>query len=613
MTPLVLIPHPHCLKQTEQSVMLPDTGSIILSEQSEALLPIACLLKENLQSFNNSSWDVGSNAGGSSFQVLLSLEPFGSKAEGKDSYQLLINPTQISISAPEAAGLFYAVMTLRQILRQCKTHLPECEIQDAPDFEVRGVLLDVSRDKVPKLSTLYKLIDQLAEWKINQLQLYTEHTFAYQNHPKVWENASPYTGADILAIQEYCKSRFIELVPNQNSFGHMERWLKHPEYKHLAECPDGFTWPWGVFNPEPFSLAPEHPGSFKLIEELYEELLPHFESPLFNVGCDETLDLGHGLSEALCEKQGRSKVYFDFVMRIYDEVKKHGRHMLFWADIVAEHPELLSQFPEDIIALEWGYESGHPFEERGHLFAEANIAFYVCPGTSSWCSIVGRTQNMLENLYDAAHQGQKHGACGYLITDWGDQGHWQYLSFSYPGLLAGSAFAWNTEAHRNDDFISALNFHVFFDKAEEMGALCHDLGNLYLDTTDIKNQTRLFQWIFKEAEHSAFKDISEKKAELLEDKLKGFLSRLSKHRMDIEDSAIVESEFQNAIRTLNYGIHRALAVQQNKIKDSKTQQQLNEMKQNICKHHRHLWLSRNREGGLQDSLQWIHKNSTLAE
>ena len=121
------------------------------------------------------------------------------------------------------------------MLRTHGAALPLLEIDDYPDFPARGVMLDVSRDKVPTMETVYGLVDWLAGLKINQFQLYTEHTFAYRQHPKVWAEATPFTSEDILALDAYCRERFIELVPNQNSFGHMHRWLKHPKYGHLAE------------------------------------------------------------------------------------------------------------------------------------------------------------------------------------------------------------------------------------------------------------------------------------------------------------------------------------------------------------------------------------------
>ena len=54
-------------------------------------------------------------------------------------------------------------------------------------------MLDVARDRVPTIETLFALVDRLAGWKLNQLQLYMEHTFAYAGHEEVWRHADPYT------------------------------------------------------------------------------------------------------------------------------------------------------------------------------------------------------------------------------------------------------------------------------------------------------------------------------------------------------------------------------------------------------------------------------------
>src|SRR5690606_12232026 len=189
--------------------------------------------------------------------------------------------------------VFYGACTLIQIIEQCTPRLPGLTISDWPDFPARGVMLDVSRNRVPKMETLFNLVDQLAGWKINQLQLYFEHAFAYRSHPAVWADVSPITGQDVLVLDRYCRERFIELVPNQQSFGHLAPWLNRPEYKHLAEVEDGFQTPWG-YRAGSFSLAPVEPRSLEFLRGLYDELLPHFSSRMFNIGGDETWDLGQG-------------------------------------------------------------------------------------------------------------------------------------------------------------------------------------------------------------------------------------------------------------------------------------------------------------------------------
>ena len=221
-------------------------------------------------------------------------------------YRIDIAVGRIDLIGHDETGLSYARQTLVQLRRQYAIELPIGTIEDWPDFPLRGVMLDVSRDKVPTTATLFGLVDLLAELKVNQLQLYTEHTFAYAHHRDVWHDASPITAEEIRLLDKYCRARFIDLVPNQNSFGHMERWLRHPRYEPLAEKPDGFTFPWGTRHEGGFSLNPLDPRSLELVEGLYDELLPNFSSRLFNVGCDETFDLGLGKSKAEVERRGRS-------------------------------------------------------------------------------------------------------------------------------------------------------------------------------------------------------------------------------------------------------------------------------------------------------------------
>src|SRR2546423_4155521 len=169
-------------------------------------------------------------------------------------YRMSLDRDGVEITAADGAGEFNARQTLAQLRRQFGNDLPQGEIQDWPDFAVRGVMLDISRDKVPTMATLFMLVDLFGELKINQLQLYTEHTFAYRGHEEVWRDASPMTAPEIRELDAYCRARFIELVPNQNSFGHMERWLKHPRYQPLAEKPEGFDFPWGVHHARGFTL-----------------------------------------------------------------------------------------------------------------------------------------------------------------------------------------------------------------------------------------------------------------------------------------------------------------------------------------------------------------------
>jgi hypothetical protein len=409
------------------------------------------------------------------------------------------------------------------------------------------------------------------------------------------------TGDEILALDQYCRERFIELVPNQNSFGHMERWLKLPAYRDLAETPDGFTFPWGVHHPGGFSLNPTEPRSIELIEGLYGELLPHFTSPLFNVGCDETFDLGLGKSKAECDRRGKGRVYLDFLLRIHDRLQDYQRIMMFWGDIILNHPELLAQMPRDVVALEWGYEAGHPFDDHLKKFNDAGIPVFVCPGTSSWCSFTGRTDNALANLHEAAEAGIAHDAAGYLITDWGDYGHHQPLPVSYLGFAAGAAYCWSHQANRGLDLARALNLHVFHDRAGVMGRLAHDLGNLYkCAKKPLANGSRFFWTLLGGVDRRNLYDcVTAEEYHVAEEAVAPLLGRLDQSDMNRADASLIKEEFGFAAELLGHACRRGRLLLDSGSQDRAA---LRTELAGLRERHQQIWRARNREGGLADSV-----------
>lgn len=601
---MVLLPRPRRMIPKAGSLALPARGYIVCATDAAQLLPLALQVQGDLAQLQKIHWELGAGPGG---MVRIGLQP-GLPAQG---YRLDISDKGIELAAGDLAGVRYGVQTLRQLLRQCHGSLPLGRIEDHPDFAVRGVMLDVTRDKVPSLPTLFALVDRLAEWKFNHIELYTEHTFAYRNHREVWAQASPLTGEDILLLDAHCRARGVELVPNQNSFGHLHRWLELPRYRELAECPDGFDFPWGR-SEGPFSLSPAHPGSLKLLAELFAELLPHFSSRKFNVGCDETFDVGQGRSKALCEKKGKGRVYLDFLKQIHKLVRRHGRTMHFWGDIIIEHPELVKELPRDVVVLEWGYEAGHPFAEHGAKFAEAGLPFYVCPGTSAWNSLAGRTRNCLGNLVNAAQHGLRHGATGYLITDWGDNGHWQYQPISYLGFAAGAGLCWCRAANEGADWAAALDLHAFGDRAGVMGRAAVGLGDAYLRTGhQPHNSSPLFHILQRPATQALHRAVTEKRLEAAREYIEEAVAPLALARMEGAEGALVRDEYANTVRMLRHACERGLALRQGVLGRSAVKRRLAEDLRLIIGEHRRLWTARNREGGLQDSARRLE--ARLAE
>ena len=301
-------------------------------------------------------------------------------------------------------------------------------------------MLDISRNRVPTMATLRNLIDALHALDYNELQLYTEHTFAYSGHTAIWRDASPMTGSEIREIDLYCSDRGIELVPNQNSFGHMERWLRHADYKSLAECPDGFEHPWAGWREFGSTLYPDA-RSAKFIDGLYSELLPNFSSKQVHIGGDEPWELGKGRSAERVQSEGKHRVYLDYMKQLFALTGKHGHRAQFWADIIMERPDLVPELPKEVIPVIWGYEADSPFAEQCRIVAEAGFRdqFYVAPGAGNWNSFSGRLDVAEANIQLAAEQGHAHGALGLLLTAWGDNGHHQPWLTLYPALILAAA------------------------------------------------------------------------------------------------------------------------------------------------------------------------------
>jgi hypothetical protein len=330
-----------------------------------------------------------------------------------------------------------------------------------PRFERRGLMLDISRNRVPSMSYLRELIDALATLRYNELQLYTEHTFAYREHRSVWHEASPLTAAEIRTLDAYCAGRGIELVPNQNSFGHMERWLQHECYRQLAECAEGFIHPVSGEVKPPSTLHP-CPESLDFMDALYAELLPNFRSSQLHIGGDEPWELGKGRSRERVEREGKHRVYLDFIKELCERCKKHGRVPQIWADIVMERPDLVGELPAEVIPVIWGYEADSPFSEQCAIARDAGFGgrFYVAPGAGNWNSFSGRLDIARTNIRLAAEQGQAHGASGLLLTAWGDNGHHQPWPTLYPALILAAAAAHNTTI--SDTALAAAIDEVFY-------------------------------------------------------------------------------------------------------------------------------------------------------
>lgn len=399
--------------------------------------------------------------------------------DGKhESYSIDITKCNVTVTGSDDAGLFYGVQTLRQIVKLNKNTLPCMHIEDYPYFKVRGYYHDVTRGKVPTLDTLKELCDRLSYYKINQMQLYIEHSFAFSDETEVWSGNTPLTPEDILYLDEYCSARHVELVPSISLFGHLYEVLRSESFNELCELgKDSSEYSW-INRQLHHTLDVFNPKSIEFVEKRISEFLPLFSSNKFNICCDETFDVGQGKNKAVLNKTGQGKLYVDFLNEIIDCARKYNKEIMFWDDIILKQPEYLKYIPQDITCLTWDY-SADVKEDSVKAISESGHSQYVCPGVAGWNCIMNNMNDASSNIRKMVSYGKKYNAEGILNTDWGDFGHVNLFGNSTPGMILGAALSWNPDSNLSDsDFDKQVSETEYGEPSKTLVSYLRQLGSL---------------------------------------------------------------------------------------------------------------------------------------
>lgn len=394
---------------------------------------------------------------------------------GNEAYKLHVGQSGIVIEGASGAGLRYGVETLLQVIKQVGIDLPAIEIDDHPDYEVRGLYHDATRGQVPTLDTMKKIADLCVEYKINHLEFYIEHSFLFDSLTEIGAGMDGLRAEEILELDRYCRERYIDLVPSISTFGHMYEVLRTRSFHHLNELDiDAGQLPYRWHDRMAhYTLDARNPESIALIERMFEDFLPLFSSEYVNICCDETFDLGKGKNQGIPP----SELYIKHLLAVIELVKKRGKRVLFWGDMVLEYKDLLEKLPKDAIVLNWDY-SNEPSRDSVERFAKTGATQYVCPGISAWGSFTAKITFAEDNIRNFALYGKEFNATGLLNTNWGDFGNINLLAVSLHGIVMGAAYGWNTAGTPTKDaYDTAFSILTCDDKTGSTGALLRRLGD----------------------------------------------------------------------------------------------------------------------------------------
>ena len=349
----------------------------------------------------------------------------------EEGYALSVTPREIVVAGKTAAGTFYGLQTLKQLVRGegAAAYVQGVKIVDWPAMRWRGVFDDINRGPVPTLEYVKRQLRTEASFKLNAHSFNMENIVKWAAHPLLGPDGGALTPAELRELVAYARRYHIELIPQQQTFGHLHKVLSLEKYAPLAEAPYGDV------------LSPQQEGTYQLVADWYREINDIFPGRFFHIGADETFELGEGQSREVVKAKGVGAVYFDHLRRVREILAPYNRRLMFWGDIALSHPELITSVPKEMIVMNWTYGARDDFRARIKPFKDAGLEQFVCPGVHSWNQVFPAHDLTVKNVVNFVRDGQEAGALGMLNTQWDDDGESLFEATWY-GIVLGAAASW---------------------------------------------------------------------------------------------------------------------------------------------------------------------------
>ncbi len=408
---LTIIPQPQRVEWTAESFVVSSETMIVAPKNPKPLESFAVqLLLDDIKARTGKTLRMTTTPPKKGTSIVFESLSLGGQFP-PEGYRLNVSTNRVTLMGEDERGTLYGVQTLRQLLQTVngKLVIPGVRISDYPDQKIRAWHLIAPRQGDGE--KFKRLVDMFALLKYNTLMIEVDGWLKYERHPKI---ATPdaMSKAEMKELVGYAKQRGFEVIPQVQTFGHFDYVLRHEEYKHLAENPEAVN---RREAPRP-AYCPSHPETYKLVFDLFEEVIEVFQPRYFHIGHDEIVEYGRG-DMALCERcKGTSphELFASEVIKLHDWLKERGLTTLMWGDqLLAEHnggPPFNTALatpllPKDIILCDWRYEprADHP---SLRYFKEQGFPVIAC----GWYNIY--------TLFRFSELARENGIEGYSGTSW---------------------------------------------------------------------------------------------------------------------------------------------------------------------------------------------------
>ena len=373
-TEISIIPRPVQLEKTTGSFSISKATTIMVENPDFESLRVARMFADRIQTAGGMSLKVVETKKYVAHKDVILFTTTGSDATlGNEGYQLSVSRDNVKIMAPTAAGLFYGMQTVFQMLpaqiegnvtsSAVKWQLPGVEIIDKPRFGWRGMHLDVARHFVP-VEFVKKYIDNLAMHKLNTFHWHLTDDQGWRieikKYPKLTEvgawrketlighnrdkphkfdgirHGGIYTQEQAREIVQYAKERFITVVPEIEMPGHAKAAIaSYPELGVTGKSVEVGTH-WGVF-PDIFNVEE---STFSFLEDVLTEVIDIFPSEYIHIGGDEAIKDQWKASDRIQQRikelglKDEHELQSYFITRMEKFINSKGRKIIGWDEIL---------------------------------------------------------------------------------------------------------------------------------------------------------------------------------------------------------------------------------------------------------------------------------------
>lgn len=300
----------------------------------------------------------------------------------------------------------------------------EFEVEEKPNYETLGVMIDCSRNAVISEEMFKKTVRQLAVMGYNVIQLYTEDTYEIEGRPYFGYLRGRYTKDELKRFDSYAKSFGIELQPCVQTLAHLGQAIRWACMRPITDCND--------------ILLVGEEETYRFIDDMFKTLAECFTSRNVNIGMDEAHMLGLG---KYLDKHGytdRSMIMVEHLKRVVEIATKYGFKPMMWSDMFFRlafggnyyaadssiSDEVRKKVPEEVSLVYWDYysEKLETYDKMITRHMEFDNKIVFAGGAWRWNGFTPANGYSLLTSRLAAESCKKNGIKDVLVTIWGDDG-----------------------------------------------------------------------------------------------------------------------------------------------------------------------------------------------